>query len=330
MVLVAILGLSFSSIGYAQKPKEIELTINKENIKLQTKAKTVEEVLDDMNYEFIEGSKINHSLDSEIEDDMLIDIETSKNITVNHGNNIIKTETFAQTVEEVLDQENISLGKDDKVSPSLNTEIEDGDTLKIDIYKFKEYKKEKELNYKTVKKDSASLYKGDSKVEQEGSKGLKVLNYKKTFKNGELISDELISEKIAKKPVNKIILIGTKNKPKPVVSNPSGGSYIDNSGSFDGNSRGVLYMNATAYTPDPAENGGYSGTALGTPLRRGVVAVDPSVIPLGTRLYIEGYGYARAEDTGGAIKGNKIDLLFMTRSEAYSFGRRTVKVHILG
>lgn len=91
----------------------------------------------------------------------------------------------------------------------------------------------------------------------------------------------------------------------------------------------VLNMRATAYTPDPAENGGWSVTALGTALRRGVVAVDPRVIPLGTELYIEGYGYAVAEDTGGAIKGNRIDLLFETRSESYWFGRRTVTVYIL-
>ncbi len=330
MVLVAILGLSFSSIGYAQKPKEIKLTINKENINLQTKAKTVNEVLEDMNYDFIEGSRINHSLDSQVEDDMKIEIETTKDITINHGNNIVKTKTFASNVKEVLEEEDIVVGKNDKLSPSIDAEIQDGDTIKIDIFKFKNYTKEKTLDFKTINEDSNSLYKGETKIKQEGQEGLKTFTYKKTFKNGELISDELVKEKVTKKPVNKIILNGTKEKPKPVVKAPSQGPAINNSSSFDGASRGVMMMNATAYTPDPAENGGYSGTALGTPLRRGVVAVDPSVIPLGTRLYIEGYGYARAEDTGGAIRGNKIDLLFMTRSEAYSFGRRTVKVHILG
>ena len=70
-------------------------------------------------------------------------------------------------------------------------------------------------------------------------------------------------------------------------------------------------------------------TRLGTPLRYGVVAVDPKVIPLGTKLYIEGYGYAVAEDTGGAIKGNRIDLCFTSRAQADNFGRRNVKVYIL-
>ena len=91
----------------------------------------------------------------------------------------------------------------------------------------------------------------------------------------------------------------------------------------------TITMRSTAYTSDPSENGGYSTTAMGTAIRYGVAAVDPNVIPLGTRLYIEGYGYARAEDTGGAIKGNRIDLVFGSRSQSNNWGRRTVRVTIL-
>ncbi|MDU5441269.1 MAG: 3D domain-containing protein [Finegoldia magna] len=91
----------------------------------------------------------------------------------------------------------------------------------------------------------------------------------------------------------------------------------------------TITMRSTAYTSDPSENGGYSTTAMGTAIRYGVAAVDPNVIPLGTRLYIEGYGYARAEDTGGAIKGNKIDLVFGSKSQSNNWGRRTVRVTIL-
>ncbi len=91
----------------------------------------------------------------------------------------------------------------------------------------------------------------------------------------------------------------------------------------------VLTMDATSYTDDPDENGGYSTTRMGTPLRYGVVAVDPSVIPLGTKLYVEGYGYAVAEDTGGAIKGNRIDVCYTDKAKAHAFGRRNVKVYIL-
>jgi 3D (Asp-Asp-Asp) domain-containing protein len=70
-------------------------------------------------------------------------------------------------------------------------------------------------------------------------------------------------------------------------------------------------------------------TAVGAKTRRGIIAVDPRVIPMGTRLYIEGYGYGVAADTGGAIKGRKIDVFFESRREALKWGRRTVNVYIL-
>jgi len=92
-----------------------------------------------------------------------------------------------------------------------------------------------------------------------------------------------------------------------------------------------LTMEATAYEPGPVSNGRWATgyTACGYKAGYGVVAVDPRVIPLNTRLYIEGYGYAIAGDTGGAIKGNIIDLGFETLEECYEFGRRDVVVYIL-
>lgn len=88
-----------------------------------------------------------------------------------------------------------------------------------------------------------------------------------------------------------------------------------------------LAMTATAYTVYDAGNGNY--TSRGHAVRKGLVAVDPNVIPLGTRLYITGYGYAIADDIGGAIRGNKIDLAFESRDEALQFGRQRVTVYIL-
>ncbi|HLO98920.1 MAG TPA: 3D domain-containing protein [Fimbriimonas sp.] len=92
----------------------------------------------------------------------------------------------------------------------------------------------------------------------------------------------------------------------------------------------TMTMNATAYEPGPASNGKWAGTtALGIPPRYGIVAVDPRVIKLGSLLYVEGYGMAYAADTGGAIKGNRIDLCFATHAQVYAFGRKKVTVHIL-
>ena len=91
----------------------------------------------------------------------------------------------------------------------------------------------------------------------------------------------------------------------------------------------VFTVRTTAYTSDPRENGGWNVTAIGTKIRRGVIAVDPRVIPLRTRVYVEGYGFATAEDTGGAIKGNKIDVVMDTRAQSRNWGVRNVKIYIL-
>ena len=89
----------------------------------------------------------------------------------------------------------------------------------------------------------------------------------------------------------------------------------------------VITVEATAYSSQDPGNGNY--TATGSRLKKGIVSVDPKLIPLGTRLYIEGYGYAVADDVGGAIKGHRIDLAYDSRSEALQFGRQTVKVYVL-
>lgn len=91
---------------------------------------------------------------------------------------------------------------------------------------------------------------------------------------------------------------------------------------------------ATAYAPGPADNGRWGNlTHIGTNVRPGIIAVDPQVIPLGKRVYIEfadGQGtYAVAEDTGGAIKGNRVDIAFQTRAEAKNFGIQNVKIYVL-
>lgn len=117
---------------------------------------------------------------------------------------------------------------------------------------------------------------------------------------------------------NQIITIQSSNSKDNISYLPtnSSGSYIS-----------TYSMTATAYT-------GGTYTAMGLrPVRdpNGLssVAVDPNVIPLGSKVYVEGYGYAIASDTGGAIKGNKIDLYMNSVQECFAFGRRTVTVHLV-
>ncbi len=119
-----------------------------------------------------------------------------------------------------------------------------------------------------------------------------------------------------------------------VITALTGKSAAVKQGAVPDNHKRVLDIVATAYAPGPHDNGKWGSlTHLGTQVRPGIIAVDPRVIPLGSRVYIEfadGHGvYATAEDTGGAIKGNRIDIAMRTVTEAYEFGMQKVKVYVL-
>lgn len=115
--------------------------------------------------------------------------------------------------------------------------------------------------------------------------------------------------------------------------NPLTPSAVSNNDSLTGspeNYKKVVNMTATAYAPGQEDNGKWGDmTYMGGTVKKGVAAVDPKVIPMGSRLWIEGYGEAIAEDQGSAIKGNRIDLAFNTRPEALNYGIQNVKVFVL-
>ncbi|PKM78108.1 MAG: hypothetical protein CVU90_03530 [Firmicutes bacterium HGW-Firmicutes-15] len=114
-------------------------------------------------------------------------------------------------------------------------------------------------------------------------------------------------------------------------SNIASGSTVSRSGTATTRAGKVLTMVATAYDGCYECNKPYYGlpSYIGLPLARGIIAVDPNVIPMGTRLYVEGYGEGIAADQGNAIKGNRLDLFFDTHQQALDYGMKTVTVTIL-
>lgn len=170
------------------------------------------------------------------------------------------------------------------------------------------------IPYPTLRRNSSELRGGTSKTVRAGINGEKKVIYKVFYEDDKEVQREVLSTKILKKPVPEIVVVGSRGR-------------LPSRGYFSG--RKVLTMIATGYDPSPSSNGGHSRTSTGLKAGYGVVAVDPNYIPLGTKLYIEGYGYAVAGDTGSAIKGNRIDLGHDTRSAANKVGRRKVIVHIL-
>ncbi|MBR6793400.1 MAG: G5 domain-containing protein [Clostridia bacterium] len=221
------------------------------------------------------------------------------------------------TVADALAKANITCGASDILSHEMTAPIAREMVITLDRVTTGRVVETESIDYTTKKIQTNDLYVGQTEVQQEGVKGEKKLTYDVTYINGEESDRKLVDEEITKEPVEKIVRVGIKIKSsfKKTASTPK--TY-----------KKVIAMEASAYS-----EGGT--TASGLPCRVGVVAVDPRVIPLGTKVYVETadgkyiYGTAIAADTGGAIKGNKIDLCVHTRAEAYRFGRRTVNVYIL-
>lgn len=180
------------------------------------------------------------------------------------------------------------------------------------------------IAYDTEIRENPDLEEGNENVIQEGENGEISIITKESYSGGELISSEIVEELVTKEAKNKIIERGTK-KPEPVVTAPKEQTVASIPVSLEQDS--ALQVIATGYTPgDP----GCTGiTYTGTKAARGTIAVDPSVIPFGTKLYIPGYGYGVAADTGGAIKGNKIDLCYDTRTEALNWGIKNITVYVV-
>ena len=174
------------------------------------------------------------------------------------------------------------------------------------------------IPFPTIRRSSSELRYGSSKTVRAGINGEKQVKYRVFSINGKEVSREAVSSKIVKKPVEEVVAVGQKFK-----------QFASRGGYFSG--KKVITMVATGYSASPRENGGSTSgrTATGLKIGHGVVAVDPHYIPLGTRLYIEGYGNAVAADTGGSIKGNRIDLGHDSYRKAQAVGRRSVTVHIL-
>jgi 3D (Asp-Asp-Asp) domain-containing protein len=172
------------------------------------------------------------------------------------------------------------------------------------------------IPYPTQRKATSQLRSGTSRTVQNGRNGEKEVVYR-VYSNpdGVELRREKISEKILKKPVAEIREEGRQ------TSLPSRGYF---------SGRRIVTMSATTYDPYNCGGSGEGITATGLKAGYGVVAVDPKFIPLGTKLFIEGYGYAVAADTGGAIKGNRIDLCIDSKHDASGVkNMKAVRVHIL-
>jgi 3D (Asp-Asp-Asp) domain-containing protein len=238
---------------------------------------------------------------------------TTKQVSLRVGTAAARPVTTVKpTVQEVLWQEKINLNDHDQVEPALSTAVTEGMTIVVHRVTFEKISERLPIAPSTVQKFDRRMTVRPVEV-HPGTPGVAVQTRCMWKKNGVVTVQWVQGYHVVRHSKPRVIMRGKL---------PSRGGIAP---------RRVLHMESTAYDPGPGSCGPHATgrTAIGMRAGRGIVAVDPRVIPLGTRVYVEGYGAAIAADTGGAIKGNRIDVCFPTRREALNWGRRTVTVVIV-
>lgn len=350
IALIIITAGTFGTVLTASA-KEVKITeINEFTGKNETKtvitwSDNVGEVLDRHGVDVSDTDRLNVSSEKEINDKEDIVITRGKRVTIKvNGCEDVVTVTKSD-VKDALVEAGYVPGEFDQISMNADS-LADGDTIElVSVSSVSEITTEA-ISHGVDYVDDPNLPRGQEKVINEGQDGVKEITHKVTYQNGAETSRETISETITVEPENKVIARGTANPtPQPAKpskkesksksSSPSKKSSVsDDGGSINGYKyKKKITMTATAYSPSASENGGYTVSAMGNPLKHGIVAVDPNIVPLGSKVYVTSadgswsYGVASAEDTGGAIKGNRIDLCYT--SNAMAFGRKSCVVYVL-
>ncbi|MBQ2943327.1 MAG: DUF348 domain-containing protein [Ruminococcus sp.] len=288
------------------------------------------------------AEEISPELTTPLASNMEITVSAQCGATVTIGGETETLSVTSGTVEDLLSDMGVVLSEDDVVYPSLTDIVYDGIEIVVQRVEYKEETTVEAVEYGYVSEETSSMLTGTSKIKQYGIDGEKVVVSKNKYVDGVLAETEIISEEVTIEPVDQIKLIGTgvpKTQSGSSSSSSSSGSSVSNkAGTFtDASGNTVSYTkkltgSSTAYY---AAEGAI--TATGVPVYYGGVAVNPDVIPYGSKLYIVSsdgsmvYGYATAVDTGGALMSGYVlvDVFYPTYNQCVNWGRRNVTVYVL-
>lgn len=267
-----------------------------------------------------------------------ITVQRKQSISIQYGEKLLEVISYGETVEDLLNRLELTVNLGDIVSLPMNTQTYDGMVLTISRSASVEETYTREIPFETVYCYDPSLPAGTEVVLNEGTVGRVLCTASVYYADGKEVSRTVLSETVTQQPVDALVAVGTGGQDIPQAS--AGGQLLVGNGVITTPTGEVLSFvgkmefEATAYTStDPGCN---EITATGTFVHKGVVAVDPDLIPYGTRMFIVSndgkfiYGIATAEDCGGDILGNRIDLYYETELECLIFGRRDVTVYFLG
>ncbi len=331
LFILSAFAITAGSMLYTRLSKDVQVFDNGKPMVVKTMGVDVEQALAHVDIVVGPEDYISTSLDTVLDTEALnvINIKRAVQVNLEVDGQPRKVMTYKDTVEEVVSDNGITTGPLDRYDGVSPTDKVVAD-MDIRLIRVKEeiLTEKEEIPYDVVEQPNKAMNNGMTQTIINGENGVKEKYYKITYEDGKPVNRTFVNEQVVKQPVNKVVEYGTvlnfKNSRGEVVRYSK-----------------VMKMKATAYTASFADTGknpgdhGFGITYTGLKVREGVIAVDPKVIPLGTKVYVEvpgsapDYGFAVAADIGSAIKGNLIDVYFDTTATAQKWGRRNVVVYIL-
>lgn len=311
MLIMALVLTSLVVTGFVWANKKIHIIVDEKTIKTTSIHSNPQEVLAQAGIYLGPKDEYRVTQGQRSSDPVTIEVYRAIPVTVLYNGKTEVLLTGKPTVREVADVLNIP--KATRTIPGEATRPTPNMQIKVVNVVEKNEERELPIPRTIVRQPDSSLEKGIEGVFDEGHDGLKKAMMKVCYEDGREVSAEVLSEKVIAEPKPQVVHVGTRE----TVNTYRGTLRFQR----------VMSMEATAY--NPTDGAPHGLTATGIPARQGIVAVDPDIIPLGTRVYVPGYGLALAADTGGAIVGEKIDLCMEGYDDAWNFGRRMVKVYIL-
>ncbi|KYH33821.1 ubiquitin-like domain-containing protein [Neomoorella mulderi] len=309
LVAVAVLftGTGWGVMNFAWK--QVTLQVDGREIVARTFARQVGRFLNEQQITLGPEDVVLPALDAPVTKGMVVTVKRAVLVKIIADGQEKEILTPPVTVAEVLSRAGVTLQPEDRVTPAVTATVRAGDTIKVTRVTYKMETVNSEINYRVERRPDGEIEKGITRLVQRGQKGLQEETYRIVYEDGQEAGRELVATKVVKEPVPEIIAVGALD-----MASRGGHTFR-----FER----AFWAVATAYTHTG------SRTATGVYPRVGTIAVDPDVIPLGTRLYVEGYGFGIAQDVGSAIKGNRIDVFLDTEAATARWGVRRVKVYVL-
>ncbi|MCL2603905.1 MAG: 3D domain-containing protein [Defluviitaleaceae bacterium] len=292
----------------------------------ETAAQTVGEFLEDMGITTALLDRVSYPADSPIYDGMDISVKRAVRFYVATDDNppapwVMR---YGITVEDILLQVQNTYDTPFLYANDLTRKIETADVLRFQSWSTRYFTEVVEVPFEIIENYTGSVRSGRTHIRQRGATGEHEVTVNVVYIGGHEDSRTITDTVVISDPVYAIYDIGTAALGATTNTNASDFHYLRR-----------LRLQATAYCACVVCTGKNPGdpwhgiTASGRQVEHGIVAVDRDVIPLGTHLYVEGYGFAIAADTGGAIVGDKIDLFMYSHQDALRFGRRYLNVWVL-